>query len=140
MIAKRAILLGIEHFHQRRRRIAAEIAAELVDFVEHEYRIERLRAANPLNDLARQRADISAAMAADLSFVVHAAEGNADEFAAEGVSDRFPERGFAHAWRPEEAQDGTLHPGLEFFDREKIENALLDLFEVVVILVENPLR
>ena len=44
VIAERVVLLRIEHFHQRRRRIAAEIAAELVHFVQHHDRILRLGA------------------------------------------------------------------------------------------------
>ena len=74
VVAERAVLLRVQHLHQRRRRIAAEIASEFIHFVEHEDRIVRLRAAQALNDLARQRADVRPAMAANLGFVVHAAE------------------------------------------------------------------
>jgi hypothetical protein len=40
-----------------------------------------------LNDLAGQRADIGAAMAADFRFVANAAQGNANEFPARSVAD-----------------------------------------------------
>ena len=45
VIAERRVLLRVEHFHQRRRRIAAEIAAELVDLVQHQDGVHRLGAA-----------------------------------------------------------------------------------------------
>ena len=38
VVAERVVLLRIKHFKQRRRRIATEIAAQLVDLVEHEDR------------------------------------------------------------------------------------------------------
>ena len=83
VIAERVVLLRIEHLEQRRRRIAAEVGAELVDLVEDEDRVLRLGAAQPLDDLAGQRADVGAAVAADLGLVAHAAERHADELAAE---------------------------------------------------------
>ena len=41
VIAEREVLLGVEHFEQRRRRIAAIVGADLVDLVEHEHRVRR---------------------------------------------------------------------------------------------------
>ena len=43
VIEERVVLLGIEHFEQRRRRVAAEVHRHLVDFVEQEDRVERCR-------------------------------------------------------------------------------------------------
>ena len=54
---------------------------------------------------ARQRADVGAAMAADLGLVAHAAERDAHELAAERARDRAAERGLAGAGRADEAQD-----------------------------------
>jgi hypothetical protein len=54
VIAERRVLFGVEHLEQRRRRIAAEVVAELVDLVEDEHRVPRLGAAQPLDDLAGQ--------------------------------------------------------------------------------------
>src|ERR1035437_8687706 len=53
---------------------------------------------------------------------------------------RFSERSFPHAWRPEEAQDRPLHARLKFLHRQIIENAFFHLFEVVVVLIEIDLR
>jgi hypothetical protein len=39
VVEERVVLLGIEHFEQRRTRIAAEVAAELVDLVEQHHRV-----------------------------------------------------------------------------------------------------
>ena len=62
--------------------------AELVDFVEHHHAIARTGLTDPLDDVAGQGADIGAPVAADLGFVVHAAETDADEFAVHGAGDR----------------------------------------------------
>jgi hypothetical protein len=108
VIHEHVVLFGIEHFEQRRRRIAAEIHRHLVDFVQHEDRVLGAGLLHHLDDLAGQRADVGAAMAADLGFVAHAAERHADELAAGGLRDRHPERGLADAGRSDEAEDRTL--------------------------------
>ena len=53
----------------------------LVDFVEQEQRIAHGDLRHVLQDLAGHRADVGAAMAADLGFVAHAAERHAHELA-----------------------------------------------------------
>ena len=82
VVAEGRVLLGVEDFQKRRRRIAAEVRAELVDLVEHEDRVVRARLANALDDPAGHGADVGPAVAADLGLVVHAAQADADELAA----------------------------------------------------------
>src|SRR6516164_6189149 len=137
MIAERGVLFRVENFHQRGGGVAAEIAAEFVDLVEHAHRVVAFRTADTLNDLAGQRADVGAAMAADFRFVVHAAKSDADELAGERAGDGLAERGLAHAWGPDEAKDRPLHARLEFLDRQVIEDAFLDLLQVVVIFIQD---
>src|SRR6185295_9710942 len=55
--------------------------AELVDFVEHHDAVARPRLADALDDVARQRPDVRAAMTADLGLVVRAAQADAHELA-----------------------------------------------------------
>ena len=105
MIAEGVVLLRIEHLQHGRSRIAAEIGVELVDLVEHEERIGRAGALHGLEDAAGQRADIRAAMAADLGLVADATQRNAHELAAERLSDGATQRGLAGAGRSDEAQD-----------------------------------
>ena len=52
VVVEAVILLGIEHFEQRRGWIAAEVGAHLVNLVEQEQRVRRLRLAHRLDDLA----------------------------------------------------------------------------------------
>ena len=137
VIDEAEVLLRIEHLEQRRRRIAAEVGADLVDLVEHEDRIARPRLADPLDDAAGQRADVGAAMAADLGLVAHAAERDAHELAAERAGDRAAERGLADARRADEAEDRAAGVRLQLAHGEVFEDALLDLLEVVVVLVEH---
>ena len=74
MIAERVVLLRVENLEQCRRRIAPEVGPELVNFVEDEDWIARTCPAQALNDLARQRPDVRAAMAANFGLISHAAE------------------------------------------------------------------
>ena len=106
-------------------------------FVEHEDGVLGAGLLHRLDDLAGQGADVGAAMAADLGLVAHAAERHADELAAGGLGDGHAERGLADARRPDEAEDGALGILDELADGEEFEDAVLDLFQAVVVFVED---
>src|SRR4029453_15342216 len=89
---------------------------------------------------AGHRPDVGAAMPADLRLVADAAEGDAHELPVHGPRDRLAARRLAHARRADEEEDGTLHVPLQLADREVLDDALLDLVEIVVILVEHAPR
>src|SRR3546814_20511160 len=72
MVLELAILFGVENLEQRRGRIASEILAELVDLVEREKRVNRAGLFEVSHHLARQRAAVSYAVAADVSLGSHA--------------------------------------------------------------------
>ncbi len=137
MSRKRRILLRIERFEQSRSRIAAEIAPDFVDFVEHENRIFGLRAANALNNLSRQCADVSAAMAANFGFIMHAAQRQPHKLASQRPRNRFAQRSLAHARRSDEAQDRTFHIRLQPPHGKIVENAVFNFFQIVVIGIQN---
>src|SRR5205085_12538752 len=138
IVAEGRVLLGIEHFEERGGRVTMKAAhAELVDLVEHHHAVASSRLAQALDDVAWQRSDICAAMAADLRFVVHAAQAHARELASRRPGDALTERGLAHARRADEAQDRTLARRIELPHREKLEDAPLHLLEPVVIGIEN---
>ena len=92
---------------------------------------------HPLDDLAGERADVRAPVAADGGLVVHAAERDADELAPERARDAAAERRLADAGRADEAEDGALLVLLQLADGEVLEDALLHLLEAVVVLVED---
>ena len=137
VIRERRVLLGVEHLEQRGRRVAAEVGAELVDLVEHEHRVLGADPAHALDDAARERADVRAAVAADLGLVAHAAERDADELAPERARDRLAERRLADARRPGQAEDRPLLPRRELAHRQVLEDALLHLLQIVVVGVED---
>ena len=88
VITEGVVLLRVENFHQRRRGIAPEVAAEFVDLVKHHDRVVRFSALQTLNNLSGQRADVSPPMAADLRLVVHTAKGDAHKLASQRPGDR----------------------------------------------------
>jgi hypothetical protein len=90
------------------RRIAAEVAPQLVHFVQHQHRIVGSRAPHGLNHASGHRADIGAAMAAQFGFIMHAAQAHALELAVQRARDGLPERSFADSGRAHEAQNRRL--------------------------------
>src|SRR5438552_2914270 len=111
MVREAVVLLRIQYLEQGRTRVPAKVGAHLVDFVEHEDRIVVLGPAQPLQHAPRQRADVRAAMAANLRLVAHATERHADELAAQRARDAHAERGLADTRRPNETQDWTFPDG-----------------------------
>src|SRR5579872_5574472 len=107
MIAERVVLFGIEHFQKRRRWIAAEVAADLVDLIDHDERISRPRIPDGADERAGHGPDVRAAVTANLRLVAHTAHRHTDEFAAHGARDGLAERGLAHPGRTDETQDRT---------------------------------
>jgi hypothetical protein len=85
------------------------------------------------------RADVGAAVAADLGLVAHAAQRHAHELAAGGAGHALAQRGLAHARRAHQAQDGRLDLVDALLHREVFEDAVLDLVQAVVVFVEHVL-
>jgi hypothetical protein len=137
VVGERVVLLGVEHLEESGRRVTAEVVPDLVDLIEHEDRVDRRPLLHALDDLAGERADVRAAVAADRGLVVHATERHAHELAAERAGDAATERRLADAGRADEAEDRALLVALELADREVLDDALLDLLEAVVVLVED---
>jgi hypothetical protein len=67
-------------------------------------------------------------------------ERDADELAPHRPRHRLAERSLAHAWRPEEAEDGTLQIAAQLADGEELQHPLLHLLEPVVIGFERAPR
>ena len=61
----------------------------------------------------------------------------AEELAVERLGDRAADRGLADAWRADEAHDLPLRRADERADGDELEDALLDVFEPVVVFGED---
>ncbi|MNM76611.1 hypothetical protein D3C81_884380 [compost metagenome] len=140
MVVECVVLLGVEHFQQRRGRIAAEVHRHLVDLVQHEQRVLAADLVEVLHDAARHRTDIGTTVATDLGFVAHAAQRHAHELAVGGLGDGLAQRSLAHARRADQTQDRALHLLHPRLHRQVFKDALLDLLQAVVIGIEGVLR
>src|SRR6185312_16205262 len=139
-VAEGRVLLGIENLEECRRGVALDAGPELVDLVEHHHAVAGAGFADALDDVAGERADIGAAMAADLGLVMDATQAHADEFAAGGAGDALAERGLADARRTDEAQDRALAAGLQLLHGQVFEDAALHLRQAEMILFEDASR
>src|SRR3954467_8770048 len=105
VVAERRVLRRVEHLEQGGARVAAPVGADLVDLVEEDHRVHGAGVAQGTDEPSRQRADVGAAVAADLGLVAHAAERHADELPAHRPRDRLPDRRLARAGRTDQRQD-----------------------------------
>ena len=108
MIGERKVLFRIQHFQQCRRRITAKIAADLVDFIQHEYRIVRFGTPQSLYDSPGKCPDIGAPVSPDFSFVTHTAERNAVKLAPQGPGNGLPQRCFTRSGRSGKTQNRSF--------------------------------
>ena len=140
MIAEGAVLLAVKRFEQCGGRVAPVVRAELIDLVEHEHGIPGAGLLNAGDDAPRHRADIGLPVAADLRFVVHAAEGDAGAFPVRCAGTAHGDARFADARRPYE----TEHPALDLRGElpygKILQYTVLDLRKTVVILIQNLFR
>ncbi len=139
MVAEGVVLLRVQHLQKRRGGVAPKVHADLVNLVEDEHRVVGTGIFDPLDDPPRQGADIGAAVAPNLGLVPHAPQGDAHELAAHGPGDGLPQGGFAHPRRPHETENGTLHLLVEFADAQVLQDAVLDLLQVEMVLIQDNL-
>ena len=137
MVGERVVLRRVEHFQQRRRRVAPEIRADLVQFVQQNDRIPALNAAQRLNDPSGHRAHISAPVAANFRLIAHAAERDAGELAPQRVRHAFAERGFADAGRADQAENRAFDLLAALDDGDEFDQPVLDLGQAEMLLVQN---
>ena len=110
---------------------------DLVDLVEHEDRVDRGGLLHPLDDLAGEGADVRAPVTTNRGLVMDATEADAVELASDCARDRTAERGLTHTRWSDETQNRSLLVGLELSDGQVFDDALLDLLEAGVVLVED---
>src|SRR5262249_12975769 len=131
---------------------------DFVDLVEHEDGIAGLRAAERLDDATGHGSDVRPPMPADLRLVTDASQRHPRELPPQRAGDALAEAGLAHPGRTYEAEDGLARRAVsrharrrgrcgaietggalfaELLHREVLEDAVLDLLEVVVIFVED---
>src|SRR5882724_9983070 len=99
------VLFGIEHFQQRRTRVAAKIGTQLIHFVKQENGINGPRFLHHLNYLTRQRSDVGATMAANLSFIANTPQRQANKLAAGSPRNRLTEARLADSRRANKAEN-----------------------------------
>ena len=141
------VLRRVEHLEERRRRVAAPVGADLVDLVQQDDRVHRPRVAEGADEPSRERADVGAAVAADLGLVPDAAERHPHELAVERAGDRLADRGLAGPGRADQGEDraGAL-VGLDaallaqLAHGEVLDDAVLHVGQPGVIGVEHLTR
>ncbi|GBD37263.1 hypothetical protein HRbin36_02393 [bacterium HR36] len=76
-------------------------------------------------------------MAAQLRLIVQTAQTLPLKLSAQCARNTLPQRGFADAWRPDKAQDRRFRLRVQLQHRQMFEDALLDFFQPVMVLVEH---
>ena len=131
------VLFRVQGFKQCGGRVALEGGADLVDLIQHDYRVRYLRVLQGLHKFAGHGADVGAAVALDFGFVAHAAHAESIELAAEGVGDGMADGGLAHARRAHQQEDGAADFALEGAFGKELDNSVFHVVQAIVITVQD---
>ena len=137
MIREVLVLLGIQHFQKRVRRVTLEVSADLVHFIEEEYGVVNSAVLDVGDDSAGDGSDVSPSVASDLSLVSHSAQGHSGEFTSRSACDGLGDGGLTYSRRAHQTDDGAFDGLIQVDDRQIFKDPLLDLFHAVMILVKD---
>ena len=137
VVLEGVVLLGVQRLQQGGRRVAPEIPRQLVDLVQQDQGVLAFGGDHGADDLAGHGADVGAAVAADLGLVPHAAQAEPDVLAVEAFGDGAGDAGLAHARGAHQADDLGLDVGGQLADGQHLQDAVLDLFQAVVVVVQD---
>ena len=137
MIVEGAVLLGVQCLQQSCRRVTPEVTGQLVDLVQQHQRVRALGGDHGTDDLTGHGTDVGAAVAADLGFIPHAAQTDAHILAAQTFGDGTCNAGLADARRADQADDLRLDVRSQLAHGQRFQNAVLDLFQAVVVAVQD---
>ena len=100
MVAECVVLFRIQGFQQGGCRIAPKIAGHLIHFIQQKQGVQTAHFLHAVDQPARHRANIRAAMSADLRFIPHPAQRNTGKFSIHRFRNGFRQRSFTYAGRP----------------------------------------
>ena len=140
MVTESEILLRVQHFQQRRSRIASKITAHLVDFVKQKDRIHGPCALHSFDNTPRDGTHIGAPMSADFRLVTHAAQRHLHKLSANRFGNRAHHTGFTDARRADKAQDRPFHILFDTQNGKILDDSFLHFLQTVMIPIQNTAR
>ena len=140
MVTERMVLLWIQHLEKSGRGVPAEIHSHFIHFVQHKNRIVRSGLLEALNDSTRKRPNVGPPVTTDFCFVADPAKTHPNKFTAERPGDGFAQGRFPHAGGAHETQNRSFHFFFQFPNGEVLQNAFLDLLEIIMVVVKHRRR
>ena len=140
VVCEGVVLLGVQNLQQGAGRITVVGDGQLVDLIEHHDGIGDPALLDAVHDPAGHGADVGPAVAADVRLVADAAQAHAGILAVQGPGDALADAGLAGTGGADKAEDGA---GLLFFEvhhGDLLDDALLDLLQAEMILLQDRLR
>ena len=138
VICERMVLLRVQDLKQSGAGVTMSgPLSNLVDLIDEDDRVLDLGILQRLDDLARDSAYVGSSMALERAGISRTAKRDPDVLAAQGLSDMFANGRLSNTWRSNEAQNLALHRVMQLANGNEFQDALLDIIEAVVALVED---
>ena len=137
VVTEREILFPIQHFQQRRRRVAVIGYPQLVHFIQQHQRIDGAHLFHGVHDTPGHGADVCSAVTADFRFILHAAQRHAHIFPVQCLCHSTGNGCFADAGRSHQTKDGGLFLGGVFPHCQIFQNTFFHFFQTVMVFIQN---
>ena len=131
------VLFRVQHFQKRRRSIPFIITAHLIDLVQQHQWIFYPGPFEAVNDPSRQSTDIGPAVSPDLRLVPDTSQTNSHVFLLQGAGHGSGDGSLSCPRRTYQTYDGCFAFGVQLSDCKEFKNPLLDLFQSIMVLIQN---
>mgnify|MGYP007126720271 CR=1 FL=1 len=137
MIVEGAVLLRVQRFQQSCRRVAPEVACQLVDLVQQHQRVGGLGGDHGADDLAGHGTDVGAAVPADFSFIMDTAQRNTGEFFVQRTGNRAGKAGLTDTGRSHKANDRRLCFRSKDADSKVLKDTFFNFCKAVMVFIQK---
>ena len=137
IVPERTVLLAVQSFQQRRRRVAPVVGGQLIDLIQHHQGVAASRLDNAADEPSGHGADVGAPVTPDFRLIVDAAQRNTHQLAVGGPGHTLRNAGLAGARGADKAEQPALDLRAQLLHRQVFADAFLHLFQAIVILVQD---
>ena len=140
VIAEFPVLLSVQHLQKSRKGISLMITADLVDLIQQDQRVADPGGSKRRHQPSRHGTHIGTSMPADLCLITHTAQTDTHIFFVQCFCHGTGNTRFSCTRRSHQTDDRAVALARQVAHREKLQHALLDLFQAEMLFLQHLLR
>ena len=137
MITECAVLFRIQYFQQGCCRVTVMRNTQFIHFIKQDQRIHCTCLFHGIDDSTGHCADICSSVAADLCFILHAAQRHSHIFSVHRFCNGTSDGCFTYTGRAHQTKDGRIFLRCILANRKEFQHTFFYLFHAVVVFIQN---